>query len=298
MKKHSNKKINFLLIITLIVVEIISLFLTVKSFLNKNNSIDKINTDYNSGEMFAILVENDNGEYIESTALSWPSNDTYSYNASRSVCINSKGETIENALTFNRSSNEARIKTQEAVYCYLYFDKIKPFTGDAYALYTEDNQTLTFVRSETPYEVGGTYNDQTITNVYTGFEEETYAYNTVPWYNERAKITNITFVDEIKPTSTAVWFGCMTINSIDIFNLNIANVTDIGGMFFESVINAKLDIENWDTTNVTIMTDVFDRATLNVDLDLSGWDVSNVIDHSYFSPAAGTGTFIEPNWLN
>ena len=144
--------------------------------------------------------------------------------------------------------------------------------GEAYALYTADNQTLTFVRSETPYTVGGIYNDKTITSVYTGFETETYTSSkSVPWYTNLSNIKNITFADTIKPVSTAYWFMNMSLNSVDAENLNVSNAASTDYMFyFATVKNANLS--NWNLASATSLTNMFAYATLT-SVNMSGWSI-------------------------
>lgn len=119
--KGVNKKAR-LIIMTLILIECFSIFLTYKSFENKkiNEDIEKYNFNKN---MFAIYVKNGDGDYeVYKNSGVWPSEvDDYSINKSKSYCVNSTGETLEGVLEF--ANGEATVVTKQTVFCYLYFDQ-------------------------------------------------------------------------------------------------------------------------------------------------------------------------------
>ena len=177
--------------------------------------------------------------------------------------------------------------------CYL--SEVEELKGEAYALYTADNSTLTFVRSETPYEVGGTYNDQTITNVYTGFETETYTYSTVPWLNERSNITNVTFDGVIRPVSTAYWFYSMNLDTFNVTNLDMSNVIGGAYMFKGATINTAIDLSGWDVSKLTDVREMFSYTTLT-NANLSSWNLESATSlYLMFADAIFTNVNIS-NW--
>ena len=187
-----------------------------------------------------------------------------------------------------------------------------PYFGTAYAIYTSSDQTLTFTRSTTPITIGSTYNGKTVTNVYTGFEENSSS----PWSGLASSVTNIIFEDYIYPKSTYGWFATFSnCSSIDVSKIDTSRVTNMNGMFahsrFTEIKNMSLwdtssvtnmgsmfeyarvtdysGIENWDTSNVTNMAGMF--YGIGTDADLSNWNVCRVTNYEYFSE--GTN---QPNW--
>ena len=100
-------------------IEIITLFLGIKSFGNKNNHIDDIKLlDNKSNNLFAIMVKDSSGNYSEANAFPKGS---YFLNETMSSCIDNNGNKIDNVLSYE--SGHVYTKTNKSVYCYLYFDK-------------------------------------------------------------------------------------------------------------------------------------------------------------------------------
>ena len=161
----------------------------------------------------------------------------------------------------------------------------------AYAIYSDTDKSLTFIRSDVVLTEGGTYNNKVITNLYAGFEEATYSsklvgdilnlesVSTAPW-GTRKEITNINFEDEIKPISTAYWFAWLSnVSNINVTKLNTSNVTDMTSMFQGMGINVNdisvVGFDSWDTSKAENMSYMFSNiGFLNV--DLSKFNVSNV----------------------
>ena len=84
-------------------------------------------------------------------------------------------------------------------------------------------------------------------------------------------------------------FSTTTFNN-DISTWDTANVTNMGGMFYESrVFNQP--IGNWNTSKVTTMVDMFKNA-LKFDQDISSWDTSKVLNMS--SMFNGASVFNKP----
>jgi len=121
--KFINKKV---VVIALIIVECFSLFLTYKSFFNKQKDIGEVVSKKNeiNKDIFAILIENTEGKYEEYSKTTWPTrSEGYVYNATKSGCIDSNGNALKNVLTYNH--NIAELNTNKTTYCYLYFDKVE-----------------------------------------------------------------------------------------------------------------------------------------------------------------------------
>ena len=100
-------------------IELITLFLGIKSFGNKNNTLDDIKLlDNKTNNLFAIMVKDSNGNYNESSTFP---EGAYVLNESMSSCVDNNGNKIDNVLSYSDGVVSAR--TNKTVYCYLYFDK-------------------------------------------------------------------------------------------------------------------------------------------------------------------------------
>lgn len=159
----------------------------------------------------------------------------------------------------------------------------------AYAIYSADDLSLTFVQSSEAIREGELYNGKIVTSVYSGFEEEIYtSYKQVPWYADGvyADVQSVIVKDVISPVSTAYWFyffeSCM---NLELTNLNTEQVIDMQYMFHRT---GRLGIgdftiiglDSWDVTNVTSMQNMFAYTGIyatSYDIgDLGNWNVSNV----------------------
>ena len=321
--KKGNIKI---IILLLIVIESITLFLAYKS-LNSKVYEEEINTSKNN--MFAILIEQDDGSYKESST--WPT-DNYIYNSSLSGCVDYSGNKLNGALSFDEETKVATVNTKTSAKCYLYFKAY----GEAYALYFESDKSLRFVRSVNPITDGAIYNGMEVTKAFTGFEENSYSpYSEVPWNTDNDNmfklgytIDNIIFEDKISPKSTNFWFSNLTLETLDLGKLDTSNVTSTIGMFKELTVNSitgleKLDVSkvtnmngmfsnleydyksagglnigNWDVSNVANMDSMFYNAKLNKSLNIGEWDVSKVTNmNAMFANISFGGSKIDlSNW--
>ena len=100
-------------------IEIVTLFLGIKSFGNKHNTLDDIKLlDNKSNNLFAIMVKGSDGNYNE--ASTFPTG-AYILNETMSSCVDNNGNKIDNVLSYE--SGHVYTKTNKSVYCYLYFDK-------------------------------------------------------------------------------------------------------------------------------------------------------------------------------
>lgn len=123
---HKSCKTKFGLIIcinVLVLIEIASLFLMYKSSNNKSLAEVKL-TQNDAKQTYAILIEQEDGTYKEQdeTIKAWPTSNQYSFNSSKSGCIDLNGNKIEGVLSYDSSSSVATVDTAKTSYCYLYFD--------------------------------------------------------------------------------------------------------------------------------------------------------------------------------
>ena len=122
-------------------IEVITLFLGIKSFGNKNNTLDDIKLlDSKSNNLFAIMVKDNDGNYNEASAFPEGS---YVLNESMSSCIDNNGNKIDNVLSY--SDGVVSASTNKTVYCYLYFDK----DNSVYAKVLDDYENNNGVKKTT-----------------------------------------------------------------------------------------------------------------------------------------------------
>ena len=120
MYRKSRKMVLAFCVVLLVFVEVSMIWL-MKNSLSKNN-IPNILTEENiiTNNMFAIMLEQSDGSYAESSKTTWPTD--MIYNDEKSGCVDNYGNIIENALAFDTSSNTATVYTETTGNCYLYFD--------------------------------------------------------------------------------------------------------------------------------------------------------------------------------
>jgi len=111
------KKYSKVLIVLLLLVEFTFVFLSIKSFSNKNITKTK-EINVANKKIFSIYVENDTtGEYEEKD--DFPSIN-YILNYSKTNCIDNKNNLVENAISYN--NGRVTITSNKTLYCYLYFN--------------------------------------------------------------------------------------------------------------------------------------------------------------------------------
>ncbi len=123
-----NYNLKVSLIVCLCLIEICSVFLMWKSLSARETTLDSVKLkDIKSNNMFAIMLEQSDGTYTESSNTTWPTD--MKYNETLSGCIDAAGNIIDGALTYDNSTNIASVSTSKTSYCYLYFD-IKKLNGE------------------------------------------------------------------------------------------------------------------------------------------------------------------------
>lgn len=114
-----NKNAILVLIIT------IELFCIVFFFIQKNNILDKDSLDYKS-DMFAIMIEQEDGSYVQDESNTWPTSEDYEFDSKRSGCVDAKDNELKGVLSYNNVKNTVKLKTEDAVFCYIYFSFVIP----------------------------------------------------------------------------------------------------------------------------------------------------------------------------
>jgi len=153
----------------------------------------------------------------------------------------------------------------------------------AVAIYSADDQSLTFTYIRDDVTVGGTYDGKTVTEIYRGILTDSYgSENSVPWNSYRGSIKKVLINKEpIAPASTAFWFaGFTSLQTIDLMKLDTTETTDMHGMFRSCSGIANLDLRNLITSNVTNMSYMFEQSQFT-NIDVSMFDTGKVTNMSY-----------------
>lgn len=161
----------------------------------------------------------------------------------------------------------------------------------AYAIYIAEDTSLRFIQSADKVTSGSLYKGMTVTDVFTGFDTETYsALKQIPWYDgdwyDTRHIKKVIVEDVIQPVSTAYWFYYFhELEYMDISKLDTSEVTDMSYTFYKLAwLSPSVTLVGFDklnTSNVTKMTRMFCYAAVEASsfvIDISGWDVSKVTD--------------------
>jgi len=173
---------------------------------------------------------------------------------------------------------------------------------EAYAIFSADDGTLSFVRLEAAVPVGSKYNGKTVTEIYGGIENASYEPFKAPWSPRWQEVKSIVALDAIYPTSTAYWFiGMEKAEYVELSKFDMSGVKDMTSMFSDTgrAVTGSFRMEGiagWDVSNVEQMGTVFrgvGRSTTQFYLeDISGWDTSGAKD--MWLMFASTG--IMANW--
>lgn len=195
----------------------------------------------------------------------------------------------------------------------------KDLLPKAFAVYSYDDQSLSFYKRSAVPAAGEQFNGKTATAVYTGIEN---TYNR-PWGSYAPKIKTATVVDAgLQPCNMDRWFygcqimtvcnldkldtssltdasymfsGCSSLTSIDLSSWNTSNVTKMDSMFYNcSNLTTIGDLSSWNTGKVTNMSYMFTYCS-KLSADCSNWDVSKVNNHSNFNKNA-TGVTVPLAW--
>lgn len=196
-------------------------------------------------------------------------------------------------------------------------------SGTAFAVYCSSDNSLTFSRATSVPTVGSTFNNKTVTNVFTGFETAKYTKGKVPWFNLFNQIKKVVFAGRIQPISTAWWFcyfqsatsfnfgnyldtsktvdmtgmfaSCNRITAIDLSGLtSTALVTNMSQMFSDCSSLAAIRLSTtWNTARVTDMSNMFNSCS-KLSLNCSSWNVSKVTSYTGFNTSAAGVT--APTW--
>ena len=146
-----SKKIKYLLIVFLTLLELSSLFLAWKSLSHKVTIIDDVRfKEENEKEKktIAIMLNEGDGSYKESASTTFPK-EGYIYNTQKSGCIDTTGKEVVNAI--NYESGKVSLRLNQKLYCYLYFNKKEKTIIDKFYINDEISNKTTKVPELTIY---------------------------------------------------------------------------------------------------------------------------------------------------
>ena len=152
-----------------------------------------------------------------------------------------------------------------------------PKRGVAFAVYSEDDNSLMFYKRRGVPQVGDIFNDRRVTEVYTGFENQFYAYtvasdsSNTPWADHLLDVITARVIDEgIRPVSLRAWFALMeNMTTCDVSKLDTTAAQSIWDMFYNCRSIQFIDLSSFDTSSMNIGCAFHDCVSLKT-VDLSG----------------------------
>ena len=170
---------------------------------------------------------------------------------------------------------------------------------EAFAVYSADDDSLTFYKRAGVPVTGQTFEGKTATEVYTGIETMT----SIPGWtqNHFNDIKTVMVYDKgIAPTGTAFWFaGVRNLKTADVSKLDMSRCKTIECMFTDCISLETLDLSSWDTSSLTNMSQAFQHCASLTKLNVSGWDVSKVTNMQLaFAEDKALGSLDLSTWDN
>ena len=176
----------------------------------------------------------------------------------------------------------------------------------AYAVYSIDDNSLSFYKRSDVPDIGHIFNGKTATRVYPNIEayDDTTLFHASPWSLWVAYLRTAKVVDSgIQPRSTAWWFylctamttcdlnkldtskcvnmcwmfrSCSLLTTLDVSMLDTHLVTDLSSMFRDSPELGELDVRNWNVSRATNMGNMFNSCRRLTDLTgAENWNTSS-----------------------
>ncbi|MCD8210160.1 MAG: BspA family leucine-rich repeat surface protein [Prevotella sp.] len=144
----------------------------------------------------------------------------------------------------------------------LFSDSVTKISG--FAVYCEDDGSLTFYGASSIPGEGTEYNNKNITEIYRRVDTASYiSENNVPWRDVAEEITSVIFDEsfaQITPASTAYWLAnlinCTSVSGF--INIDTSQVSVMDNMFYNCSSFITLDISDLNTQNVMSMDSMFE----------------------------------------
>lgn len=169
----------------------------------------------------------------------------------------------------------------------------KAWQPTAFAVFSADDGSLDFYKREyrkVP-KAGDTFEGKAVTEVYTGFETETY-YNqdaandgswyiqvpNTPWRSICKSVRSVKIVDDgLAPQSINYWFYDMAnMTNIDVSKLDTSRCTDFRMTFGCCLSLTEIDVSGWSTDSLVGLNGTFLGCISLKSLKIGGWDTSRV----------------------
>lgn len=152
----------------------------------------------------------------------------------------------------------------------------EPSASDSvpFAVYSEDDASLTFYKRRTLPVEGSVFEGKTATAVYANIQNTK---STPPWKGIASKIKRVAVVDDgIAPQTMYAWFfECNNLLSVNLSKLDTSKATSLGYAFSRCKSLTDLDLSALDTSSVRSFADVFQDCSSLRSVNLAGWDTSN-----------------------
>lgn len=150
--------------------------------------------------------------------------------------------------------------------------------SNAFAVFSDDDMSLTFYKSKLVPKEGETYEGKTVTTLYEGIEEVEYSSDNEPeWVTDEtcSKVVTVIVKDRVAPKSCAFWFAHMqNCESADVRNLDTGGCNDSSNLFLGCNKLTVIDVSSFDTSNIEDFSDMFANCSRVVTLDLRQFDTS------------------------
>lgn len=152
----------------------------------------------------------------------------------------------------------------------------EPSASDSvpFAVYSEDDASLTFYKRRTLPVQGSAFEGKTATAVYANIQNTK---STPPWKGVASKIKRVAVVDGgIAPQTMYAWFfECNNLLSVNLSRLDTSKTTSLGYAFSRCKSLTALDLSALDTSSVRSFADVFQDCSSLRSVNLAGWDTSS-----------------------
>ncbi len=175
------------------------------------------------------------------------------------------------------------------------------------AIWCAGNTTLYFINSATVYATDDTYDNQTVTQVWSGDKVTATPTEGFPEFKNAVSgaCTRVVFdksFASVRPTSCWGWFeNFRNLAAIEgLAYLNTSLVTTMNGMFTNCSSLTSLDLSGFNTANVTEMSHMFESCSSLASLDLSGFNfnTANVtnMEYMFFVCSSLKTIYVSSSW--